>query len=466
MDAIIIRGGRRLAGEVEVSGAKNAALPLLFASLLTPEPCRIENVPRVVDCRTTERLLAQLGVEVGWDDGAVVLAARNVTCLEAPYDLVKTMRASFLALGPLLARFGEARVATPGGCAIGSRPVNLHLRGFERMGATITQSHGYVHARAPLGPDGRPRLRAAHIVLEMPSVGATENLMLAAALAEGTTVLDNAAREPEIVDLAAALSKMGAVIRGAGSATVEIEGRPELGGFTHRVIPDRIEAGTLLMAVAAAGGDVLVRGARADHLTLVLEKLAAAGVELEVVPEGIRVRRDGTLRSVDVRTAPYPGFPTDLQAQFMALMCFADATSEITETVFENRFMHVQELVRMGADIRLDGAKALVRGGVHLEGAPVMATDLRASVCLVVAALGAANTTVLQRVYHLDRGYERLEEKLAGIGASIERVSEGAAPSRRGIATRPVREPQPETGPKPATKRAGGRKVRLLRIGE
>jgi UDP-N-acetylglucosamine 1-carboxyvinyltransferase len=469
MDAILIRGGRPLAGEVEVGGAKNAALPLLFASLLTADTCRIENVPRVVDCRTTQRLLAQLGVAVEDDEHVVTLAAREVGCFEAPYDLVKTMRASFLALGPLLARFGEARVATPGGCAIGSRPVNLHLRGFERMGATITQSHGYVEARAPRGADGRPRLRGAHLVLEMPSVGATENLMLAAALADGTTVIDNAAREPEIVDLADALGKMGAVIRGAGSATIEIDGREHLNGFTHRVIPDRIEAGTYLMAVAAAGGDVLVRHARADHLRLVLEKLVAAGVEIETRPDGIRVRRDGMLRSIDVRTAPYPGFPTDLQAQLMALMCFADGLSEITETIFENRFMHVQELVRMGADIRLEGAKAVVKGGVRLEGAPVMATDLRASVCLVVAALGAQNTTRLQRVYHLDRGYEQLEAKLAGIGASIERVAEGrqqAAPSRRAMAGRPVREPQPDAAPSPAAKKQGGRKVRLLRIGE
>jgi UDP-N-acetylglucosamine 1-carboxyvinyltransferase len=470
MDEIWIRGGRPLTGEVGVSGAKNAALPILFASLLTEETCRIDNVPQVVDCRTTQRLLAQMGVDASEEGNAVMLAARDVTAYEAPYDLVKTMRASFLALGPLLARFGEARVATPGGCAIGSRPVNLHLRGFERMGATITQSHGYVEARAPRDAVGRPRLRAAHIVLEMPSVGATENLMLAASLAEGTTVLDNAAREPEIVDLAAVLTRMGAVIRGAGSATIEIEGRERLTGFVHRVIPDRIEAGTLLMAIAAAGGDVLVRDARADHLTLVMEKLAAAGVELTAVAGGIRVRREGPLHSVDARTAPYPGFPTDLQAQLMALMCFADGTSEITETVFENRFMHVQELVRMGADIRLDGPKAIVRGGAALEGAPVMATDLRASVCLVVAALGARNTTRLQRVYHLDRGYERLEEKLAGIGADVERVREGtpagAASSRRGIATRPEREPQPEAPPTPSAKKPQRRKVRLLRAAE
>ena len=481
MDAILIRGGRPLTGEVEVSGAKNAALPLLFASLLTPETCRLDNVPRVVDCRTTQKLLGQLGVEVSCEDHLVTMKAANVTAFEAPYDLVKTMRASFLALGPLLARFGEARVATPGGCAIGSRPVNLHLRGFERMGATISQHHGYVEARAPLGADGRPRLRAAHIVLEMPSVGATENLMLAASLADGTTVIDNAAREPEIVDLAGALLEMGVTIRGAGSATIEIEGRESVGGFDHAVIPDRIEAGTLLMAVAAAGGDVFVRHARAEDLTLVIEKLVEAGVAIEGRADGIRVASDRALRAVDVRTAAYPGFPTDLQAQFMALMCFAEGTSAITETIFENRFMHVQELVRMGADIRLEGSKAVVHGGTEMEGAPVMATDLRASVCLVVAALGSQNTTTLQRVYHLDRGYERIEEKLAGIGASIERVREGqgqteqalpaepaAAPAstaRRAVRARKGGEPQPEPTLAPAAKQAA-RKVRLLRAGE
>jgi len=471
MDAILIRGGRPLTGEIEVSGAKNAALPILFASLLTPETCRIANVPRVVDCRTTQKLLGQLGVETDADENVVTLKAETITAFEAPYDLVKTMRASFLALGPLLARFGEARVATPGGCAIGSRPVNLHLRGFERMGATISQSHGYVEARAPRDASGRPRLRGAHIVLEMPSVGATENLMLAASLADGTTVIDNAAREPEVVDLAAALGKMGVVIRGAGSATIEIDGSESLPGFDHHVVPDRIEAGTMLMAVAAAGGDVFVRNARASHLTLVLEKLVEAGVHIEERPDGIRVRSDGRLKAVDVRTAAYPGFPTDLQAQLMALMCFAEGTSAITETIFENRFMHVQELVRMGADIRLEGSKAVVHGVTQMEGAPVMATDLRASVCLVVAALGAQNTTKLQRVYHLDRGYERIEEKLAGIGASIERVREGqegaepAAAARRTIRSRPEREPQPESTTAPAAK-GSGRKVRLLRIAE
>ena len=454
MDSIVIVGGRRLVGEVQVSGSKNASLPLLFASLLTAEPCRIDNVPHVVDVRTTERLLAQLGVEVESENGSVRLTAAKMSGIEAPYDLVKTMRASFLALGPLLARFGRARVATPGGCAIGSRPVNLHLAGLEQMGARITQSHGYVEAELPRCAGGQAeRLHGAHIALDLPSVGATENLLLAASLARGTTVIENAAREPEIVDLAGALTQMGAVIRGAGTSTVEVDGTSELAGFEHRVIPDRIEAGTLLMAVAAAGGDVVVRGALPEHLTAVLAKLVEAGVEIDELEGAIRVRGERRPASVDLHTAPYPGFPTDLQAQMMALMSFADGRSVITETIFENRFMHVQELVRMGADIRVEGPAAFVRGVASLEGAPVMATDLRASVCLVVAALAAQNTTRLQRVYHLDRGYENLEGKLAGLGATIERVREGNDRTERTglarktrIADRAASEPLLEAG--------------------
>ena len=382
---------------------------------------------------------------------------------EAPYDLVKTMRASFLALGPLLARFGEAKVATPGGCAIGSRPVDLHLLGLEQMGAEIAHSHGYVTARAPEGG-----LRGARIALPFPSVGATENLMLAAALSRGTTVIENAAREPEIVDLAVVLEGMGAVVRGAGTSVVEVEGRERLGGFRHVVIPDRIEAGTFLLAVAATGGDALVEGARADHLEALVVKLREAGVEIEPCETGLRVRREGELRAVDVTTAPHPGFPTDLQAQFMALMCFARGNSKITETIFENRFMHVQELARMGADIRVEGASATVHGGVPLEGAPVMATDLRASVCLVVAALAAQNTTRLQRVYHLDRGYEEIEVKLSRLGASIERVA-GAGPvpavaaaaahgGRSRLGTRRPSDPQSE--PIAAERATEGRRAR------
>jgi UDP-N-acetylglucosamine 1-carboxyvinyltransferase len=417
----------------------------------------------VVDCRTAARLLAGLGVDVETSPGRAVLCAADVRRFEAPYDLVKTMRASFLALGPLLARFGEAKVATPGGCAIGSRPVDLHLMGLERMGAEIAHSHGYVTARAPKGG-----LRGVRIALPFPSVGATENLMLAAALARGVTVIENAAREPEIVDLAAVLAGMGAAVRGAGTSVVEVEGRERLGGFRHHVIPDRIEAGTFLIAVAATGGDAVVEGAREDHLEALIAKLQEAGVEIEACDGGLRVRRHEALRAVDLTTAPHPGFPTDLQAQFMALMCFAPGESQITETIFENRFMHVQELARMGADIRVEGARATVHGGTALEGAPVMATDLRASVCLVVAALAAQNTTQLQRVYHLDRGYEEIEVKLSRLGASIERVA-GAGPvpavaaaaaqgARSRLGTRRPSEPQSE--PVGADRVAEGRRAR------
>jgi UDP-N-acetylglucosamine 1-carboxyvinyltransferase len=462
VDEIVIRGGRPLAGTVRVGGAKNAALPILFASLLTEESCTIDNLPGVVDCRTAGRLLAGLGVDVETSPGRAVLRAAAVERFEAPYDLVKTMRASFLALGPLLARFGEAKVATPGGCAIGSRPVDLHLMGLACMGAEIAHSHGYVTARAPAGG-----LRGARVALPFPSVGATENVMLAAALARGTTVIENAAREPEITDLGRVLAAMGAGVRGTGSEVVEIEGRERLDGFRHHVIPDRIEAGTFLIAVAAAGGEVVVEDARADHLEALVAKLREAGIEVEDCDSGLRVRRRKTLAAVDVTTAPHPGFPTDLQAQFMALMCFADGQSTITETIFENRFMHVQELARMGADIRVEGARATVHGGPPLEGAPVMATDLRASVCLVVAALAAQNTTRLQRVYHLDRGYEEIEVKLSRLGADIERVA-GARPgvpaaaaaaaqaARPRIAARRASDPQhePTTGEREGARRS------------
>ncbi|MBM4267644.1 MAG: UDP-N-acetylglucosamine 1-carboxyvinyltransferase [Deltaproteobacteria bacterium] len=430
MDEIIIRGGRPLAGTTLVSGAKNAALPILFASILSPERCRLENVPKVADCRTARHLLERIGVElVELEEAgsAVVLRTPTILSYEAPYELVKTMRASFLALGPLLARFGAARVATPGGCAIGSRPVDLHLEGMARMGADVRHSHGYVEASAPSRGESPARLRGTRIALPFPSVGATENLMLAASLAIGTTVIENAAREPEIVDLAEVLSEMGAHVGGAGSSVIEVHGRDELGGFCHRVIPDRIEAGTFLIAAAATGGDVTVRGARSEHLGSLLEALSGAGVDLETEGDAIRVRASRGLRGIDVATAPFPGFPTDLQAQLMAFLCRAEGESVITETIFENRFMHVQELVRLGADIRVDGSKATVRGVPSLEGAEVMATDLRASVCLVVAALGAANTTRLQRVYHLDRGYEHLEEKLTALGADLRRVRGPAA---------------------------------------
>jgi UDP-N-acetylglucosamine 1-carboxyvinyltransferase len=416
MQKILIRGGRALRGTVTVSGSKNAGLPLLFASLLTPERCTIRGLPRVADITTSLRLLERLGALVG--DGefsTIMVEARTLTSSEAPYDLVKTMRASFLTLGPLVARTGRARVSTPGGCAIGSRPVDIHLAGLEHLGARIRQAHGYVEAEAP-------RLRGARITLDFPSVGATENVMMAATLAEGTTVIENAAREPEIGDLATALCAMGARIDGAGTSVVRIDGVRELGGFDHAVVPDRIEAGTLLLAGAITGGEVHVAGARADHLDALVAKLEQVGVVIEARADGITVRGAPALGRADVGTAPYPGFPTDLQAQFMALMTLGDGQSVITETIFENRFMHVQELVRMGADVRVDGRSAAVRGVAALSGAPVMATDLRASVCLVLAGLAAHNTTEVSRVYHLDRGYERLEEKLSALGADIARV--------------------------------------------
>jgi len=416
VDEIVIRGGMVLDGEVLVSGSKNAALPLLFATLLTRERSVVRNVPALADIRTTVQVLRHLGarVSVSPEGHDVIVEGRDIACTEAPYDLVKTMRASFLALGPLLARFGHARVSTPGGCAIGARPIDLHLAGLQRMGARLRISEGYVEAEAE-------RLQGAKIVLDFPSVGATQQLMMAAALAEGTTVIENAAREPENVCLAVALERMGAVVRGAGTAEVTIEGRPELGGGEHTVIPDRIEAGTFMVAAAITGGAVRVTGARADHLEAFLAKLREAGVGVVEREDGVHVEASGRLGAVDVRTMPHPGFPTDLQAQFMALMTRAEGTSAITETIFENRFLHAQELVRMGADVHVDGKRAVVRGPRELSGAPVMATDLRASVCLVLAGLAARGTTRVARVYHLDRGYERLEARLSALGADVAR---------------------------------------------
>ena len=388
-----MRGGRPLAGEVQVSGSKNAALPLLFASLLTDEPCRFRNVPELADVRTTIRLLQGLGVELCGQDGhAVTLRARALSSYEAPYDLVKTMRASFLALGPLLAREGRARVSTPGGCAIGARPVNLHLAGLEKMGARLEIVHGYVEAQAPSGPSGR-RLRGARIALDTPSVGATENLMMAAALAEGVTEIENAAREPEIEDLAAALAAMGVPVEGAGSTVIRIQGVTQLRGIDHEVIADRIEAGTFLVAGAITGGDCRVHGARAAHLDAFLLKLEEAGIAVDREAGAVRVRGSQRPRSVDVKTAPFPGFATDLQAQMMVLMAVAQGSAMITETIFENRFMHALELIRLGADIAIEGNHAVVRGVERLSGAPVMATDLRASVSLILAGLAADNTT-------------------------------------------------------------------------
>jgi UDP-N-acetylglucosamine 1-carboxyvinyltransferase len=420
VDKIIVQGGKSLAGEVTVSGSKNAALPVLVSSLLTAEPCTYRGVPHLADIRTTVKLLSGLGVKVDqrrWIEGAedLNLRADHIGKFEAPYELVKTMRASFLVLGPLVSRFGEARVSTPGGCAIGARPINLHLKGLEAMGATIEQSHGYIEATAP-------KLRGAKIYLDLPSVGATENLMMAATLADGTTLIENAAKEPEIEDLATALNEMGARVTGAGTDVIQIDGVNSLRGVNHRIIPDRIEAGSFVIAAALSGGDVLIRGVRAEHLEAFLIKVKEAGVVLTADDEGIRVQRNGKIASVDVTTLPYPGFPTDLQAQMMVLMAVADGVSVITETIFENRFMHAQELDRMGAQIKLEGNRAVVRGVRELSGAPVMASDLRASVALILAGLVANGTTEVSRVYHLDRGYEQIERKLSLLGAQIVRV--------------------------------------------
>jgi len=420
VDKIIVQGGRQLQGEVAVSGSKNAALPILISSLLTSEPCIYQGIPHLVDINTTLKLLSGLGVEVdkeSWarDSGDLTIRADRVKNVEASYDLVKTMRASFLVTGPLLARFGRAHVSTPGGCAIGTRPVNLHLKGLSAMGATIDQVHGYVELRAE-------KLRGAKIYLDLPSVGATENLMMAGSLAEGTTVIDNAAKEPEIEDLAAVLNKMGAEVKGAGSDIIRIEGATSLRGVKHRVIPDRIEAASFVIAGLLTGGNVVVTGARPAHLDAFSIKLKEAGIDLAVEENSFGVKGNGKIKSVDLTTLPYPGFPTDLQAQMMVLMSVADGVSVITETIFENRFMHAQELDRMGADIRLEGNRAVVRGVKELSGAPVMATDLRASVSLILAGLVANGTTEVSRVYHLDRGYERIEQKLSKLGAAIERI--------------------------------------------
>jgi UDP-N-acetylglucosamine 1-carboxyvinyltransferase len=420
VDKIIVQGGRQLQGEVAVSGSKNAALPILISSLLTSEPCIYQGIPHLVDISTTLKLLSGLGVDVdrdSWakDSGDLTIRADRVKNVEASYDLVKTMRASFLVTGPLLARFGRAHVSTPGGCAIGTRPVNLHLKGLSAMGATIDQVHGYVELRAE-------KLRGAKIYLDLPSVGATENLMMAGSLAEGTTVIENAAKEPEIEDLAAVLNKMGAEVKGAGSDIIHIEGATSLRGVKHRVIPDRIEAASFVIAGLLTGGNVVVTGARPAHLDAFSIKLKEAGIDLAVEENSFGVKGNGKIKSVDLTTLPYPGFPTDLQAQMMVLMSVADGVSVITETIFENRFMHAQELDRMGADIRLEGNRAVVRGVKELSGAPVMATDLRASVSLILAGLVANGTTEVSRVYHLDRGYERIEQKLSKLGAAIERI--------------------------------------------
>jgi UDP-N-acetylglucosamine 1-carboxyvinyltransferase len=420
MDKLLIRGGRALQGEVRISGAKNAALPELCAALLTAEPVTLENTPRLQDVATMVKLLRNMGVVVEQGEaGQVRIDAGGPIKAEAPYELVKTMRASVLVLGPLLARFGQARVSLPGGCAIGSRPVDQHIKGLHAMGAEIVVEHGYMVARLP---EGRTRLKGCHITTDMVTVTGTENFMMAAALAEGETVLENAAQEPEIGDLAEMLIKMGARIEGHGTSKIRIQGVEKLQGCTHAVVADRIEAGTFLCAVAATGGDVVLRHGRADHLDAVIDKLREAGARVEAVDGGIRIRAQGRLKAQSFRTTEYPGFPTDMQAQFMALNAVAQGTSKVTETIFENRFMHVNEMVRLGAAIQIDGKVAVVEGVPRLQGATVMATDLRASASLVIAGLVAEGETLIDRIYHLDRGYDQMEAKLRGLGADIERI--------------------------------------------
>ena len=413
---LVIEGGRPLRGEVATSAAKNAALPALAAALLTAEPIILENVPALADVRTMRSLLEKLGGETAdAADGSTRICVRRVTSPEAPYELVSTMRASVLVLGPLVARAGVARVALPGGCAIGVRPIDQHLKGLARLGAEIAIENGYVEARSS-------RLKGARITTDLVTVTGTENLMMAAALAEGTTVIENAAREPEVADLARLLIAMGARIQGAGTERIEIEGVPELGGARHRIIPDRIEAGTLLAAAAITGGDITVTGAEPRHLGATLAKLEECGAVFEVLGDHVRCQGPARPHPADIITSPYPGFPTDMQAQLMALLGLADGQSRISETIFENRYMHAAELARLGARIRTDGSSAVIQGVPSYQGAPVMATDLRASASLVLAGLAAQGTTEIARVYHLDRGYERMEAKLSGLGARISRV--------------------------------------------
>lgn len=415
MDKLLIRGGRRLAGEIEIAGAKNAALPILCAGLLTADTLALSNVPRLQDVATMQKLLRQMGLAIEHKGAVLELCGRDVTMLEAPYEMVKTMRASILVLGPLLARFGEAKVSLPGGCAIGSRPVDQHIKGLQAMGAEIRIEAGYIHAKAK-------RLKGARIVTDMITVTGTENLLMAATLADGVTVLENAAREPEVSDLANLLAAMGAKIEGIGSDRLVVTGVEALHGAAHGVIADRIETGTFLCAVAAAGGDVLLKSTRVDLLDAVVDKLRDAGAVLTSGEAWVRVQMSRRPKSVSFRTTEYPGFPTDMQAQLMALNCIADGSSRVTETIFENRFMHVQELNRLGASIEIDSHTAVVHGVSKLVGAPVMATDLRASASLVIAGLAAEGETLIDRIYHLDRGYDRMEVKLSAVGADIQRI--------------------------------------------
>jgi UDP-N-acetylglucosamine 1-carboxyvinyltransferase len=420
LDKLIIEGGVNLVGEVTISGAKNAALPILCAALLAETPLHLSSVAALKDIDTTLKLLDTMGVKVVRQANKVTLDASEVGSFEATYEMVKTMRASILVLGPLLARFGSARVSLPGGCAIGSRPVDLHIKGLQAMGAAIHITHGYIQASTLHLPNRR--LQGARYYMDLVTVTGTENLMMAAALAEGTTVLENAAKEPEVVDLAECLNKMGANISGAGTDVITIQGVERLSGTSHNIVCDRIEAGTYMVAVAMAGGEVKLNNVRADLLDAVIEKLREAGAEVTAEGESITVKSDGKLKAVNIRTAPHPAFPTDMQAQFMAMNTVAEGVSKVTETIFENRFMHVQELQRLGADISIDGNTALVQGVSYLDGATVMATDLRASASLVLAGLVARGETTIERIYHLDRGYEFLEEKLTALGAKVKRA--------------------------------------------
>ncbi|HEX9110679.1 MAG TPA: UDP-N-acetylglucosamine 1-carboxyvinyltransferase [Terriglobales bacterium] len=427
MDKLVIRGGNPLLGTVRISGAKNAALPCMAAALLTDEPVILENIPQVRDIETTRKLLAAMGAEVELGYGRAhhrtTICAKQLEAPEASYELVKTMRASTLVLGPLVARCGRARVSLPGGCAIGARPIDLHIKGLERLGANITQEHGYVEATTG-------RLQGAEIVFDKITVTGTEDLLMAATLADGETVMQNCAREPEVADLAALLNAMGAIIQGAGTSTIHVKGVGKLHGAKHRIIPDRIEAGTFIVAAALTGGDVNVTSCDPNHLAAILQKLAETGVKTAVKADSVRVMGDQPLTAADMNTEEYPGFPTDMQAQYMALATQAEGTSIVVENIFENRFMHAQELVRMGANIKIEGRRAIVRGKTPLSAAAVLASDLRASASLVLAALVADGETIIDRVYHLDRGYEHIEEKLKGVGAEIRRVGD-IFPKRR-----------------------------------
>jgi UDP-N-acetylglucosamine 1-carboxyvinyltransferase len=421
MDKFVIRGGNPLLGTVRISGAKNAALPAMAAALLTEEPVILENIPQVRDIETTRKLLSAMGAEVELGYGRAhhrtTICCRNLTSPEASYELVKTMRASTLVLGPLVARCGRAKVSLPGGCAIGARPIDLHIKGLERLGAKIDQEHGYVEASAE-------RLKGAEIVFDKITVTGTEDLLMAATLAEGETLMQNCAREPEVADLANLLNKMGAKIEGAGTTTIRVKGVNKLHGAKHRIIPDRIEAATFIVAAALTDGDLNVCGCEPGHLDALLQKLQEVGVKTRHTSDAVRVEGSGNLKAADMITEEYPGFPTDLQAQYMALATQADGTSIITENIFENRFMHAQEMVRMGANIKIEGSRAVVRGKTPLSGAAVLASDLRASASLVLAALVAEGETIIDRVYHIDRGYEHIEEKLRGVGAQIRRIGE------------------------------------------